>query len=59
MRRSVGWIVCTRDISCKDPMGRECQNGVDSPECGIGGGVVASALFPAVNNSLVVTINCK
>ena len=54
---SVGWVVCTRDVSCKDLMGRECQDGADSPECGIGGSVVAPALFPAIDNSLVVTIN--
>ena len=54
---SVGWVVCTRDVSCKDLMERGCQDGADSPECGIGGSVVAPALFPAIDNSLVVTIN--
>ena len=59
MRRSISWVVYARDISCEDPTGRGCQDGVDSLECGIGGGVAALALFPAVDNSLVVTINCE
>ena len=55
--RSVSWVVCTRNVSCEDPMGRGCQDGVDSPEHGVGGHIMAPVLFPAINNSLVVAIN--
>ena len=55
----VSWVVCTGDISCEYLAWRGRQECVHSPKGCIGGCILAPPFLPAIDNSLVVAINCK
>ena len=41
------------------PDGGGCQEVVDPPEGGIGGGVLALTLLPAIDDTLIVAMSCE